>query len=156
MPILPPCPPYGTFGPNPCSSVPQLNEIDLSTNINATPNVCTFCTGDTTDNIWFIPGAPGYPGQCRLDQLTFEQVHDVLQRVPQAKKDLLRITTDPVLVQLANETRLTNDDIEADQKSVNLINRGVAGLNPGTNRTIPFYTVFRGNFGGDIGGTGGK
>lgn len=153
--VLPPCPPLSSSN-TPCSKNSlTINELDLSTNINASPNQCTFCTGDTNNNIWFIPGAPGYGGQCRIDQMTFEQVFLVLQRVPQAKNDLLRITSDPVLIELANEVKPVDDEIEADVKAAHMINKGAqARLGATTARELDqsllFYNVLKGNTGGDI------
>lgn len=125
------CPP-----PNNCSF-----DLVMSDDVNPEKGKCTVCDGDRTDNIWFEPGPPGFPGRCILDELTFEQVYYVLQRVPQAKPDLLRITSDPVLIQLANDSRLITDEIESGQKATDLINR---------QGTLPFYTLMRGNLDGSI------
>jgi len=114
--------------------------IDFSDSCNPTPE-CTLCTGDKTDNIFFVPRAPGYPGRCILDEMTYEQVYEVLRRVPKAKADLIRITSDPTLLQLAQTTQLVQcPQIEADRVQRRL-NRN----------TLPFYTLFRGNIGGDVG-----
>jgi hypothetical protein len=114
--------------------------IDFSANCNPTPE-CTLCTGDKADNIWFVPRAPGYPGRCILDELTYEEVYEVLRRVPRAKADLIRITNDPTLLQLAQTTQLARspqDEADMVQKRLN-------------RNTLPFYTLFRGNVGGDPG-----
>lgn len=72
--------------------------------------------------------------------MTYEQVYEVLQRVPTAKRDLLKITDDPILIQLAETTKLKvppQDAADQLQKKMN-------------SRTLPFYTVLKGNVGGGI------
>lgn len=101
----------------------------------------TLCTGDLTNNIWF------QCGKCQLDLLRYEQVEFILQRNPNAKSDLLRITNDPVLIQIAMETRMITDDIEDNLIPYRVIN------NP--QQTLPFYYVFRGNTDGINGGGNG-
>jgi hypothetical protein len=81
---------------------------------------------------------PGAFGRCILDELTYEQVYLVLERYPFAKRDLLRITTDPNLVRLANTVKLMVNEHEADQIVMDKFNA----------RTLPFYTLFRGNVDG--------
>lgn len=137
---LPPCKPLTqAYGDD------SINEIDFSTNVNPTPYECTFCTGDTDNNMFFVMGAPGYPGQCRLDQMTFEQIYLLLERNPDAKRDLLKITTDPILMTLANETKMCNNEQIEDNRAMDLINKGTAD---GPDRTLPLYTLFKGNLGG--------
>jgi hypothetical protein len=112
----------------------------MSEPVNPRPNCCSVCTGDTSCNIWFEPGPPGFPGKCKLDLLTYDQVYAVLQRVPQAKADLMRITNDPCLLALARETSLIEPQADDDQRAADRIN-----ANP-----LPYYTFFRGNIYGDI------
>lgn len=125
--------------------------IDNSDPINK-PNCPTKCTGDHTNNIFWREGAPGFPGQCILDQMDFEQLFVVLQRVPQAAADLRRITNDPKLLTLANTIPLSVSYQEDDQRAANMINKG-RGTGAGT---LPYYTVLRGNVGGNVLGKGGK
>lgn len=108
------------------------DDFELSDNVNDNYQTCTVCTGDKTDNVWYVNG------QCRLDQLTYDQVHYILQKNPKAKGDLLRITNDPNLIRLANETRPINQEQLDDQRAAKLIN----------GNTLPFYTVLRGNLDG--------
>jgi hypothetical protein len=96
----------------------------------------SLCTGDLVDNIWYQDGV------CKLDQLTYDQVEFVLLRNPDAKRDLLRVTSDPTLIQLAHETGLVADEIEDGMIAYRIIN------NP--KQTLPFYTVLRGNIDGTI------
>lgn len=126
------CGPCIGCGFNPCSCGSQAF---MNTKVNLDPNCCTVCTGDTECNIWFEPGPPGYPGKCKLDLMTYEQVHRVLQRVPYAKAQLLKITSDECLIRLANNTKLIVPPQEASQLVERRLNAN----------TIPYYTVLRGN-----------
>src|SRR5574343_1539119 len=67
-------------------------KVIMSDAVNLNPSECTVMDGDTRNNIWYEPSAPGFPGKCKLDLMTYEQVYAVLVRVPCAKADLLRIT----------------------------------------------------------------
>lgn len=91
----------------------------------------SLCTGDKANNIWFECG------KCTLDSLTLDQVEFILMRNPKAKKDLLRITNDETLVEMAKTVKLVVDEIEDDLVPYNRIN------NP--KQTLPYYYVFRGN-----------
>ena len=95
-----------------------------------TDRLKSLCDGDCSKNIWFVNG------KCKLDQLTYDQVYYILQRNRSAKKDLLRVTTNPALVFLANQSALIMDPIEEDLRPSNLIN------NP--KKTLPYYTLFKG------------
>lgn len=106
--------------------------------MNLSPNTCTVCTGDTNQNIWFDPGPPGFPGKCKLDLLTYEQVHRVLQRVPCARSHLLKITDDECLVRLAKTTKLVVPPCE----DALLVQRKLNA------NSLPYYTVIRGNVDG--------
>lgn len=123
--------------------------IDNSDPINLTgQNGCPLvskCTGNHTNNIFWREGAVGYPGQCILDSMDFEQLFIVLQRVPHAGDHLRRITNDPVLLQFANEVKLADSELADDQKAADLLNKGC-----GKTGTLPFYTVLKGNSDGSI------
>ena len=96
----------------------------------------SLCDGDCSKNIWFVNG------KCKLDGLTYDQVYFVLQKNPNAKSDLLRVTTDPNLLELAKRSQLIADPIEDDNIPYKMIN------NP--KNTLPFYTLFRGNMNGSF------
>ena len=113
--------------------MPRFN-FDMCDNCRSAPG--TLCDGDCADNIWFVNG------KCLLDNLTYDQVYFVLQRNPNAKKDLLRVTTDRNLLELARQSRLIMDTIQDDMSPYRVIN------NPA--RTLPFYTLFRGNLNGSF------
>jgi len=91
---------------------------------------------------WEI-AAPGYPGKCKLDLMTYGQVYAVLTRTSQAKKDLLRITDDPNLIALANTTPVVESDWD---DSARVMKRLEAN-------SLPMYYVLHGNFDGTPGRT---
>lgn len=136
---LPPCPPRELDPCNPCGAFRLEDDL----NPPETRNCCSLCQGDEKDNIFSVPRAPGFPNRCILDELTFDQLYTVLLRNPNAKRDLLRITSDPLLISLANEVKLIADPLEDDKIVEKMINgKG----------TLPFYTQFRGRPDGSIGG----
>ena len=116
----------------------QSWEYDPDDPVNPNPNSCTLCTGDTSNNVFFTPRAPGYPGRCVLDELSYEQVARTIMKVPGAKEDLMRITDDPRLLTLARESRLIEDPIDEDERMRKKLHEN----------SLPFYTVFRGSMGG--------
>lgn len=118
--------------------------VNLQNKVNPSKNTCTVCTGDTSNNIWFVPNAPGYPGRCILDELTYDDVYTVLQRNPNASRDLQRVTSQPTLLRLAREVKLVQDPIEDNQAAADRINAN----------TLPYYTVMHGNQDGSITGGG--
>jgi len=129
-------------GCDPCQRDPN-REYSPDSPVNPDPNRCTLCTGDTRNNIFFNPRAPGYPGKCTLDELTYAQVSIILQRVPKAKEDLMRITDDPTLLTLARNLKLVEDPIDEDERMRKRM----------TQNTLPFYTVLKGNIDGTPNGT---
>lgn len=109
--------------------------------VNPNHNCCTVCNKDKHNNIFFVPRAPGFPGRCILDEMTFEDVHRALATIPRAKQDLLRITDDPELVEMAKESRLVQSEHDDSKAATDMINK---------RGTLPFYTVFKGNRDGTI------
>lgn len=117
----------------------------MSCGCNQTPCACqpgcTKCDRDRTNNVWVErgnnPGSENAPGICLLDTLTEAQVIDIVERDERARKDLLRVTSDPRLLEIAAKTKRLTTAEEADlqQKWVNK-NEAPAGN--------PFYAVFRG------------
>ena len=103
--------------------------------------VCTKCDRDRTNNVWVErgnnPGSENAPGICLLDTLTEAQIIDIVERDERARKDLLRVTSDPRLLEIATKTKRLSTAEEADlqQKWINK-NETPAGN--------PFYGVFRG------------
>ena len=143
---LPPCPPSPPCSCNHKPCVCGDGHFQFENDVNPFRGHCTLCTGDTVHNIWYQPPPPGFkgPGRCILDELTFQEVYFVLLRNPSAKKDLLRITHDPDLISLANQSSLVQDPLEADLRATNLINKGP--------HSLPVYTLFHGNLDGSITG----
>jgi len=96
----------------------------------------TCCDLDITDNIW-VEGVVDVPagkrGICMLDTLSRAQVIDILQRNPRAKKDLLRVTTDPELVELAQTVQLLQSTNQSDDQTKQSARQG-----------LPYYTLFAG------------
>ena len=117
-----------------------MYDVDFDEDVNPNKNECTTCTGDTRNNIWFVPRAPGFPGRCVLDELTYDGVYTVLLRNPNAARDLARVTSEPKLQALAREVKLVVDSKEDGEASAKLLNAN----------SLPFYTVLRGNSDGSI------
>ncbi len=94
------------------------------------PGTFTFCDGDTTNNYWVEDGV------CMLDTLRVDQVVYALERNPEARADLRRVTSDPELLKMADEvpTLPSKEEEDALQQTHN-------------NDILPYYTVFRGNLG---------
>lgn len=121
----------------------QLDEgvaIDLTKPVNPHKNRCTVCTGDTRDNIWFQPKAPGHPGRCILDEITYDDVYQVLLKFPTAASDLARITDVRDLQTLSRTVKVMMDPLDDDRVFAKRLN----------NNTIPFYSIFAGNMDGSI------
>lgn len=137
-PGLPVCPIPEDDGQGTCHVIE-----DMEQEVNPNKNCCTVCSGgpeDNKKNIWFQCRAPGFAGRCILDEMTYQQVYDVLLRSPSASRDLQRITKDPKLLSLAREVKLEMTDQEDAEQAAKLINAN----------SLPYYTVMRGNTGGDI------
>lgn len=113
-------------------------------NCNATPCVCcptavpcTYCDLDRKNNVWVegVQDENGNGGICMLDTMTEAQIVGVIQCNDRAREDLLKVTSDPCLRELAVRVPRLSTVEPADQ------------LQQETNRhkdSIPFYTVFRG------------
>lgn len=104
---------------------------------------CTKCDlyrpGDK--NVWVERGCSSAdvnaPGVCMLDTMTDAQVIYVLERDEKAREDLLKVTSDPHLRELAHTiarlpTQQEDDKLQTD------VNRNHAPA------SIPFYALFRG------------
>ena len=117
----------------------------MSCNCQTTPcackPACTKCDRDRSKNVWvergITSGSENAPGICLLDTMTEEQVINVIERDEQARKDLLRVTSDPRLLEIALKTKRLTTAEEADlqQKWVNRNEKPAS---------IPFYGIFRG------------
>ena len=104
------------------------------------PCVCetvrtTYCDRDRRNNVWVDGGNPetGEGGVCLLDNMHEAQLIYILERDETARKDLLKVTSDPYLLDKARTIpRLSEDD-------------NLDGLREALDKTsIPFYSAFRG------------
>lgn len=90
---------------------------------------CSLCDGDKTNNHWFQENV------CVLDNLTASQVTYILQHNEVARVDLLRVTSNPELLDLANTVpRLPTTEEDDELMKIQ------AKQTP-----LPFYQIFRGN-----------
>ena len=97
----------------------------------------TYCNGDRTNNVWLEGGnhETGEGGVCLLDNMNQDQVVYCVERDDVARKDLKRVTRDPTLLAIAENTpRLdTREPMDVEQSEIN-----------NNNFTMPFYQAFRG------------
>ena len=101
------------------------------------PRRKTKCDADTTDNLWVERADPSRIGICLLDTMSEAQVIHSVERNDVARADLLRVTTDERLLEIARMTpRLpTTEQADEIQSDVNRNN---------TAASSPFYGIFRG------------
>lgn len=101
------------------------------------PACCTYCDGDRKNNVWVegVTDEDGNGGICMLDTMTEAQVIGVLQVNERAREDLLRVTSNPILLDLANKIPRMSTKEEGDKLQTEM-NRNAD--------SIPFYSVFRG------------
>lgn len=125
---------------DPCGDQDPCANLCWDDKVNPKFPPCTVCNLDTSNNIWFRPGYNGHQGACKLDQLTYGQVIRVLRTVPCAGADLLKITDDPCLVELANKVKLIVPEKEQNAILSKRMSKG----------SLPYYTLFKGNTGGSI------
>lgn len=135
----------------PCACNNGVSVMPVTSPCNATPCTCggcpatcatdavapmpTLCDLDRRNNVW-VEGAVdenGVGGVCMLDTMDECQVVNSLQRSQKAKDDMLKVTSNEFLRNLARTIPLLPTGNEGDQlqKEVN-------------QNTIPFYSVFRG------------
>jgi hypothetical protein len=92
-------------------------------------------------NVWVergdSPNDVNAPGVCMLDTMCDSQVIYVLERDEQAREDLLKITSDLHLLDLAKSVPRLPTVEEADVEQA-LLNQ------PHNSGSIPFYSLFRG------------
>jgi hypothetical protein len=115
-----------------CSGVPTAGD-----STQCPPRSTTKCDRDTTNNVWVERGDPDAVGICMLDTMTEEQVIYCIERDDRARVDLLRVTSDPRLLELANTIAELPKDNETDRMQA-LVNK------PTSVNAIPFYGLFRG------------
>jgi hypothetical protein len=98
----------------------------------------TYCDRDRVNNVW-VEGADenGEGGVCLLDTMNEAQVVYVLQRDETARRDLLRVTSDEQLLELAN----TVPRLPVEEPGDVLQRETNHNSDP---NSLPFYNQFRG------------
>ena len=94
----------------------------------------TLCDGERINNVWVEGGTETVIGICMLDTLEECQIINIIQRDPQARIDLAKVTTNPYLLNMLERIPMLPGVNEGDelQKEVN------------QNTVSPFYSQFRG------------
>lgn len=94
----------------------------------------TLCDGERINNVWVEGGTATVIGICMLDTLEEHQIINIIQRDPQARIDLAKVTTNPYLLNMLERIPMLPGVNEGDelQKEVN------------QNTVSPFYSQFRG------------
>jgi hypothetical protein len=119
----------------PCECCRGCTKCDLY--VPGTPNVWVE-RGEASPDL-FAAAQPDYKyiGICSLDTLKESQVIYIIERDEKARKDLLKVTSDPRLRHLAlTVPKLpTQELVDAEQLNQN---------RPNEPASIPFYAVFRG------------
>lgn len=88
-------------------------------------------------NVWVERGTPGAEGICLLNTMSRDQVIYSLERDDVARADLLKVTTDPDLIELAKTVvRLPTAELVDMEQTIHNRPQEPAG--------IPFYAIFRG------------
>jgi len=105
--------------------------------IDCTPKPTTRCDRDRKNNVWIEGGNrdTGVGGVCLLDTTDEATVIWILERDEVARKDLVRVTSDPRLLELARTVPRLPTYNEGDDMQHR------ANANPAG---IPFYSAFRG------------
>lgn len=112
-----------------------------SATVTATTTAVTKCDADRANNVWVErgpnPGDELRVGICLLDTMSEEQVIYSVQRDDRARADLLRVTTNARLLEIARTVpRLpTVELVDEEQRDMN---------RPNTAASIPFYSIFQG------------
>lgn len=114
---------------NPCGC-----STSNSTSEDETGKPNTKCDRDRKDNVW-VEGADadGNGGICLLDTMEEYQVIQSLHRSQRSHDDLLRVTSDARLRELAVTVPIYPQEVEGDQLQTKV-----------NENTIPFYSLFRG------------
>ena len=102
------------------------------------PRPVTYCDMDRRNNVWVegVQDENGTGGCCLLDVMTWNQVIGVDQTDERARADLLKVTSNPDLIHLAQTLPPLPKENEGDKLQIEM-NR--------QKDTIPFYALFAGN-----------
>ncbi len=98
---------------------------------------CTKCDADTKNNVWVERADPSRIGICLLDTMTEDQVIYVMEHDRKARYDLLRVTTDARLLEIARTVPELPTVNEEDEQMKDINKNSTAA-------SIPFYAIFRG------------
>lgn len=88
----------------------------------------TFCDGNVENNYWvdgIVDLQRGMRGICSLDNMTEDDVVYILRQVPQARKDLPLVTTNPHLLRLLDQTSLNKTAFPFDAVQHSQVTSGV-------------------------------
>lgn len=100
--------------------------------------VVTKCDRDTTNNVWVEkPDGEDVPGVCMLDTMDTEGIANVIARNDRARMDLMRVTSDPALQELARTVPRLTPTYEEEKIQQALDSARRANMSP-------FYSIFRG------------
>jgi hypothetical protein len=121
-----------------CNQTPCQCPVELEELVDPCPPApCTLCDQAWANNVWVERADPTAVGICLLDTLTEDQVIHIIERDDKARADLLRVTSNSRLLELARTIPRLPEVEECDREQ-SLFNR------PGTPASIPFYAIFRG------------
>lgn len=98
----------------------------------------SLCNLDRRNNVWVegpVDPVTGQGGVCILDTLCREQIIYCIERDDKARADLVKVTSDPRLLELAATVKRL-DEHEYEDELMFASNSNKASL--------PFYTAFRG------------
>ena len=112
------------------------NAGGLATTYTTSAGTC--CDRDRVNNVW-VEGANenGEGGICMLDNLNRAQIVGILKADDRARADLLKVTSNPELLALAENT----ERLPAHQPDDRLQTQVNANKQA---ESIPFYAIFRG------------
>jgi hypothetical protein len=120
---------------------PGKDPVPAPTVCDPYPTPLSKCMPLKEPNVWIErgdnSGSENAPGICLLDTMSEEQVIFVLERDQKARVDLLKVTNDPRLLELARtvEPLPTQEEMDMHQKWFNRSDSPTS---------IPFYAIFRG------------
>jgi len=122
-----------------CQSTPCTCEIPAECETPTATRCDLYVPG--TENVWVergcSPNDASAPGICLLDTMCDEQIIHVLERDDKARSDLLKVTSDQGLINLA-KTVPKLPTVEQSDVEQALLNQ------PHNSGSIPFYALFRG------------
>lgn len=115
----------------------SCNEVPCICACPPPPRPRTFCDRDRKNNVWIegVVDENGNGGICMLDTMSRAQVISVIECDPVARADLKRVTSDPCLLELAEQVQPLPTEEPGDVLQKEMGRQA---------DSIPFYSVFRG------------